>query len=245
MQAFRKLNNLLRSQNTHIDTPAQLPDAYAYARCMAEIEGVVAVVSDIARSTSRIFCGAFASRLGLENYNEENSIWERQILELMPESEQQEKFMAELRFHHNLMQRPLHRRHCCLMTRLRMKATDGQMIDVMHKMLYIFDPANHNLRYAICLYSPATPGISGRSIIVDTLTGLTEELTSATDAKILSPRERQVLSLIDSGLTSEAIARQLNISRHTVNRHRQEIILRLKVRNSIEACRIAKSMHLI
>ncbi|MDE6050892.1 MAG: hypothetical protein K2G08_04330, partial [Paramuribaculum sp.] len=103
MQAFRKLNNLLRSENTHIATSAQLPDAYAYARCMAEIEGVVAVVSDIARSTSRIFCGAFASRLGLENYNEENSIWERQILELMPESEQQEKFIAELRFHHTLM----------------------------------------------------------------------------------------------------------------------------------------------
>ena len=37
----------------------------------------------------------------------------------------------------------------------------------------------------------------------------------------------------------------LSISIHTVSRHRQEILTRLQVKNSIEACRLAKEMKLI
>ena len=54
-----------------------------------------------------------------------------------------------------------------------------------------------------------------------------------------------MLALIDGGLTSKEIAARLNISLHTVSRHRQEILAKLQVKSSIEACRMARSMELI
>ena len=62
---------------------------------------------------------------------------------------------------------------------------------------------------------------------------------------MLSPREKQILELVDKGLTSKDIARVLSISINTVSRHRQEILSKLQVKNSIEACRIAKGLKII
>ena len=71
-----------------------------------------------------------------------------------------------------------------------------------------------------------------------------EGMSVITRDMILSPRERQVLALIDTGLKSAEIADRLHISPHTVSRHRQQIIARLQVKNTHEACRVAKSLHL-
>ena len=52
-------------------------------------------------------------------------------------------------------------------------------------------------------------------------------------------------SQIDKGLMSKEISGRLSISINTVSRHRQEILGKLQVKNSIEACRIAKDLKLI
>ena len=62
---------------------------------------------------------------------------------------------------------------------------------------------------------------------------------------MLSEREKEILQLIDQGRLSKEIADALSISIHTVNRHRQNILSKLGVSNSIEACRIAKRLNLI
>ena len=59
---------------------------------------------------------------------------------------------------------------------------------------------------------------------------------SATDA-LLTPREREVLALAKEGMFSKEISEKLNISVHTVNRHRQNILEKLQVDNIIEAIR--------
>lgn len=87
--------------------------------------------------------------------------------------------------------------------------------------------------------------MAGKSMVVNSLTGLSEELTSAGDSSILSKREVQVLKLIDSGKTSADIATLLSISKNTVSRHRQEILAKLQVKNSLEACSLAKTMRII
>jgi len=46
-------------------------------------------------------------------------------------------------------------------------------------------------------------------------------------------------------MKSAEIAAQLNISIHTITRHRQEIIGKLQVKNAQEACRRPKSMDLL
>lgn len=81
--------------------------------------------------------------------------------------------------------------------------------------------------------------------IVNTLTGESDVLTTNNYTKFLSSREISVLRLIDNGLQSKEIADQLFISVNTVHRHRQNILTKLKVGNSIEACKVARAMGLI
>lgn len=241
---FCKLDSLLKEQAID-DNTSLVHDIYGYARSMSEIENVVAVVSDLSMRTSKIFNGGFAKVLGLSDYTEENSIWEKKILSLMPEREREEKFIAELRFFHYLKHLGPKRRHYYLMSKLRFTDCRGTDLDVLHRMYYIYDTAGDSVRFAICLYGPLSVDFKGKSVAVNSLTGLSEELTSSADSCILSPREQQILALIDSGMKSREIAEYLNISIYTVSRHRQEILSKLQVKNSIEACRLARSMQML
>jgi len=216
MSNLPKLNQLLKSQSIKADSieATQLLD---YAEYISRIENVTAVVSDLRRGTSQIFPGKFGIVLGVANYSEEDSIWEKAILNLMSEDEREEKYLAELRF----------------------------FIDAIHRMYYIYADDSETVTHALCLYGRSAFDFIGKSIVVNSLTGVLEELTSSTDASILSRREKQVLALIDSGKRSYEIAEILSISKNTVSRHRQEILAKLQVKNSMEACRIAKTMRII
>ena len=241
----KKLDGLLRSDNASSDPPS-LHRLRIYAQMMAEIENVIVVVSDMASGKSHIAAGAFAASLGLSDYQHEDSIWESRILSLMSAEEQEAKYIAELRFYHFVKHQPKNRKgDYHLLSKLRFRFGDGSLHDVFHRMHYIYDEGRNNVRYAICIYGPLSFDFKGRSIIVNSVTGLTEELTPAGTDAILSRRERQVLGLIDTGMKSAEIADRLSISIHTVSRHRQEIINKLQVKNTHEACRIAKSMELI
>ena len=145
----------------------------------------------------------------------------------MTEKQREEKYLAELRFFNFLRHVPRHARpDYYLVSRLRMKAATGDTIDVIHRMYYIYAD-------------------DSETVTVNSFTGISEELTASGDSSILSRREKQVLTLIDSGKRSYEIADILSISKNTVSRHRQQILAKLQVKNSMEACSIAKTMKII
>ncbi len=245
MGNLTKLDQLLKNQSIKADSieTAQLLD---YAEYISRTENVIAVVSDLKRGTSRIFPGKFGLTLGVGDYSKEDSIWEKAILDLMTEEEREEKYIAELRFFNFLRHVPRHiRSDYYLVSKLRMKTAAGDAINVTHRMYYIYADDSETITHAICLYGRSVFYFTGKSVAVNSLTGVSEELTSLADASILSRREKQVLALIDSGKRSYEIAEMLSISKNTVSRHRQEILAKLQVKNSIEACRIAKTMKII
>ncbi len=245
MSCLKKLNQLLKSQSFNGGTidVSQLLD---YAKNISQIENVTVVVSDMRCGTSRIFPGKFGIVLGVSNYVEENSIWEKAILNLMTEKQREEKYLAELRFFNFLRHVPRHvRPDYYLVSKLRMKATTGDTIDVIHRMYYIYADDSETVTHALCLYGRPTFDFIGKNRIVNSFTGVSEELTASGDSSILSRREKQVLTLIDSGKRSYEIADILSISKNTVSRHRQQILAKLQVKNSMEACRIAKTMKII
>jgi DNA-binding NarL/FixJ family response regulator len=55
----------------------------------------------------------------------------------------------------------------------------------------------------------------------------------------LTPRELEVVKLIAEGMTSDEIARELFISKKTVDRHRANVLEKLGVRNRVELTRYA------
>ncbi len=243
MKCFRELDRLLKEQDFSPVSPVE-SDAFAYARAMAQVENVVAVVSDLRGGSSRIYAGAFAGVIGLEDYSEESSIWEKKILSKMNAAEQEEKFLAELRFLNYIHRMPARRRrNYYLVSRLRFNGHAGVATDVLHRMYYISE--GDSIRFAVCLYGPLPPGFKVRSAVVNSVTGTMEELGNAGNSDMLSRRERQILLLIGSGSTTASIAAELGISPHTVSRHRQNILSRLRAKNSHEALRTAVSLGIL
>ncbi len=261
MKTIRKeIDRLMRSQS--FGRGGQEDNAvYLCAEGIAAIENCTVVVSDLKSNTSRIFHGRFSERLGLSAGSIEHSIWEKEIIEKMEESEQREKYLSELRFFHFLRRiPPQHRRDYYLATNLRFSPAadpaeagparsgpteNGTAVEVLHRMFYRYDEEAEIIRHAVCIYGPLTFALPAKSVAVNSVSGELFALSSAEDHSILSPREKQVLSLIGTGLTSQGIADKLFISKHTVSRHRQEILAKLKARNSAEALRTAKMLKLI
>jgi len=58
-------------------------------------------------------------------------------------------------------------------------------------------------------------------------------------AEILTPRELQIVKLIAEARTSDQIAAALSISRRTVERHRENILAKLEMRDRVELTRYA------
>jgi DNA-binding CsgD family transcriptional regulator len=55
----------------------------------------------------------------------------------------------------------------------------------------------------------------------------------------LTPRELEILTLVGAGMTSIAASNRLNISRKTVENHKQRIFAKLGVQNQAHAVSVA------
>ena len=219
------------------------------ARNYARMESAVAVLSDMRTNMSYIYYGSFSRMLEIDKCGDEgkvSSIWEKEIFKLIHPDDLAGKHLQELCFFHFVKHQPKSKRaDYYLISKLRMKNGKNNYISALHRMFYVSAPSNDTLWLALCLYSPLLFDIPAKCLIINSANGQMTEIGKQDSTRILSVREKQVLSLIDKGLTSKKIAETLSISINTVSRHRQEILGKLQVKNSIEACRVAKDLKLI
>lgn len=250
MNVIDKLNKELSNQDfTEESLYGEELNKYRHIACnYANIENAIAVLSDMHANISYIYHGGFSKVLGMKTTEnkEVHSIWEEEILKQIHPDDLSEKYLEELRFFHFIKHQPKNKRgDYYLISKLRMKDASGSYIPVLHRLFYISVPSRNSLWLALCLYNPLAIDTSHKSIVVNSANGQVIELGEQNDSKVLSDREKQVLRLIDKGMSSKDIAKLLSISINTVSRHRQEILHKLQVKNSIEACRIAKDLRLI
>lgn len=105
--------------------------AYRYGESLSAVEKSTVVVSDLRCGTSRIFHGTFSEILGLNSVTTLETIWETDILSRMSADEQDEKYLAELRFYSFIRRLPpLRRGDYYLAAYLRMKNATGELVDV-------------------------------------------------------------------------------------------------------------------
>lgn len=245
------LNQEFSAQDFAEEQPyAEMLNRYKDIACnYARMENAIAVLSDLRTNASYIYYGSFSQMLGIGKCGTEgkvSSIWEEEIFKLIHPDDLAGKHLQELCFFHFVKRQPKKKRaHYYLTSKLRMKSDTNRYIPVLHRMFYVSVPSDDTLWLALCLYSPLLFDIPAKCLIINSANGQMTELDKQSNTRILSVREKQVLKLIDKGLTSKEIAETLSISINTVSRHRQEILGKLQVKNSIEACRIAKDLKLI
>lgn len=251
MDTIDILNKEFSAQDFSTEQPyAELLNKYRDIACnYARMENAIAVLSDLRTNKSYIYYGKFLQILGIENNKKDSkfsSIWEEEIFNLIHPDDLASKHLQELCFFHFIKRQAKSKRTDYYLTsKLRMKTSTKSYIPVLHRMFYIPAPSKDTLWLALCLYSPLVFDISTKCIIVNSINGQITELDKQNNTKILSEREKQVLTLVDKGLASKAIAEMLSVSVNTISRHRQEILNKLQVKNSIEACRIAKELKII
>lgn len=210
------------------------------ASMYSRMEGAIAVLSDMQTDKSYIYKSKAALELGLsfeENPIEIETIWEEEMLKKLHPDDRLKKYIHELRFF-KLMDslKKEVRADYCVMSKIRMKNGNNDYKWVKHRMFYIYSPDNGKLRFALCLYNLAlTQSVVSDFLIINTITGEIVVKDKLDYKNILSPRELEILKFVGDGYASKQIADLLSISVNTVSRHRQNILEKLKVKNSTQA----------
>ena len=222
------------------------------AAAYSKIENSIAVLSDLKENKSYIYCGSVAERIGIGNkgdIKQVNSIWEEELFSKIHPDDLIQKYLLELQFFYFLQSIPVNERSDYYITsemRILENAKDYAIIH--HRMFYIHSCPSGNLWLALCLYNNSCKqgeSANFNGLILNSSTGNVVNIDQRKYKNILSQREKEILCLVDNGKMSKEIAEMLSISLYTVNRHRQNILEKLRVKNSHEASRVAKLMNLI
>ncbi|WP_212004933.1 response regulator transcription factor [Chitinophaga sp. HK235] len=245
-------NNLLRQTFGNSNASVKLSNFQLIAQLYAQVENSISVLSDLKANKSYIYTGGAASALGIvhkEDSREITSIWEEDILKKIRETDLLGKYALELRFFHLLKSLPVaERSDYQVISTLHMQDKHKKYVPVQHRMFYIQSTEDGSIWLALCLYNLSPdPHHTGtyQGSIINTRTGKVISPDEYRLNNILTEREKDVLLLIKNGKRSKDIAASLSISVNTVHRHRQNILEKLHVTNSMEACRMAESIKLI
>ena len=215
------------------------------------IENSIAVLSDLQSNRSYVYLGRLGCEFGIKDQilsQEIDSIWEDNILQRIQSDDLIKKHALELQFFHFLKSIPINERinyyATCI---IRIQDQSGKYQLVKHRLFYVTNNSTGSFWLALCLYNVncTFENTNIDQSITNSLTGECYYPNLQDCNSILTKREKEILSLVDDGKLSKEIADILSISLNTTNRHRQNILEKLQVKNSHEACQLAKSMQLI
>lgn len=243
MKIIETLNKTLLKSRAQDKRCRMDPEVYKnIALAYVRTENSIAVLSDMQMNTSYIFTSGTASALGLnfpENPTVINSIWEEEILMKIHPDDRMKKYVHELRFFKMLEETGQEERSAfCVVSRMRLCDKNGIYQWIRHRMFYFYSPDTGKLRFALCLYdrtAERSQNLLPEFLIINTVKGEVVAEDKFDYRTILSQRELEVLKYVGEGLTSKEIADVLSISINTVSRHRQNILKKLNVKNSVEA----------
>ncbi len=217
--------------------------AKSYAMC----ENSIAVLSNLRTDKSYIYYGKTGDILGLESagrFERINSIWEEKVLDRIHPEDQRRRNLLELAFNHFVTTSHTDNAFDWHMENtIRMADKSGKYLPVHHRIFYFQSKGQRGVSYAICLFN-ITVKASKVAVLKNSLTG-EERQINIDEKQLLSEREITILTLVSEGLSSKTISSRLNISKNTVDRHRQNIINKMQAANMAEACHKAKQLGLV
>ncbi|KFC22148.1 response regulator transcription factor [Epilithonimonas lactis] len=227
----------------------QLQKCQEIAQNFVELENGIAVLSDLQNNRSYVYSGKLADALDIfqeESKQEIESIWEEELFAKLNAEDVLQKHLLELQFFQFIKTIPFEEhKDYCVVSRLRIADNPNQKA-LLHKMFYFTNPDDKNVELALCLYHFDFLNSSlHHGMIINTANSSVIQQTEAGNSAFLSGREKEILKMIQDGKRSKEIAELLFISINTVNRHRQNILEKLRVGNMTEACVMAAKLRWI
>lgn len=226
----------------------------SFIQSLTKINGGCAVISDLSTRKSYVVVHPWAHFLGLTSEEAALSVIDSMdedcIYRLIHPEDLVEKRLMEYKFFQKTFsmsaeERLKYRGRC----RLRMMNRQGVFQYVDNLVQIMENTPSGNVWLIFCLYSLSADQRPEQGIgatITHMEHGEVETLSLSEEHRnILSEREKEILRCIRKGMSSKEIAAALYISVNTVNRHRQNILGKLSVGNSIEACQAAELMKLL
>lgn len=257
MDILRKeLETIYASQQLDKETldHAVIAKAIADITTYTAVNNCCCVITDAAADRCHIIGGSFPRLMGLTDssniYEEVASSDEDAIYARLHPEDLVEKRMLEYEFfkHVNPLDSNAKRQFKATCT-IRVKNRTGNYMQVANSTQVLHTSPRGKIWIILCCYdlSPVSPDMEGiMPRIVNNSSGeIIHVEAHERRSLILSEREKEILLLIKAGKLSKEIADLLNISIHTVSRHRQNILEKLSVDNSMEAVRAATLMKLL
>lgn len=247
----KKLMSLLIDQQFEIKDGQEqiLETAKSQAFAFAQATHGIAVLSDLQSDVCYIYAGQFGRKLGLPEFAKDaSSAFERSVFNNIPKKELVERHIMELRFFHFVKSVPQSEKIAYqAMCLLHFQRPTQPPLPVLHTTRYIESHPNGSVWLGLCTYIPFPARGATESCILNVHTGqaVRPEEYAQYDNALLSKRQIEILLLLSKGIGSKQIADKLNISIHTVNRHRQDILSRLHVTNAAAAVEIGLRLRLI
>jgi DNA-binding CsgD family transcriptional regulator len=227
----------------------QIQKCQEIAQNFVNLENGIAVLSDLQNNISYVYSGKLAVELAVfqdGNSKEIESIWEEELFAKLNAEDVLQKHLLELQFFQFIKTIPFEEhKDYCVVSRLRIADNPNQKA-LLHKMFYFTNANDKNVELALCLYHFDFLNSSlHQGMIINTANSSVIHQTEAGNSAFLSVREKEILKMIQEGKRSKEIAELLFISINTVNRHRQNILEKLRVGNMAEACTMAAKLRWI
>ena len=227
----------------------QLQKCQEIAQTFVELENGIAVLSDLQNNKSYVYSAKLADELFIfqdEDVQEIESIWEEELFAKLNSEDVLQKHLLELQFFQFIKTIPFEEhKDYCVVSRLRIADNPNQKA-LLHKMFYFTNATDKNVELALCLYHFDFLNSSlHHGMIINTANSAVIHQTEDGNRGFLSVREKEILKMIQDGKRSKEIAELLFISINTVNRHRQNILEKLRVGNMTEACVMAAKLKWI
>lgn len=257
MDIYRKeLNQIYASQHLELEVlkRVEVEKTVKEAEILASVSQGCTVITDASCDRCYIFGGNLGRLIGFFDRNnessEELSSDEDRVYSLIHPEDLVDKRLLEYEFF-KLVDAMEDKEKLCYkaVCKIRMKNHSNRYHTIDNTTQVIKLSPRGKIWLILCTYNLSASESIEHGIepaIINTNNGVTRHLfLSESRIKILSEREKEILRLIQDGMSSKLIADKLNISIHTVNRHRQNIITKLSVSNSYEAITAAKMMKLL
>lgn len=244
------LGNTLLKQDFLSETESeqlQLDQCKKMAINFAMLENGIAILSDFKNNKSYIYSGNIAQQLHIfknQNTLEIESIWEEELFEILNPDDVLKKHILELQFFQFIKTIDSEKRKdYSILSKLRIQESEKCLL---HRMFYFSETKYQNIELALCLYQfDFFPSTDYTGMIINTADGTIIHKSEVENSDFLSVREKEILKMIQQGKRSKEIADILFISINTVNRHRQNILEKMRVSNTTEACTLASKLNWI